>query len=91
VLVTALSEVDVKAVAAGLEHTVCITAKDIYAWGSNEYGQLGHGEHSQQVWARGSSGGLLDRRHGASGGRARQLWRRPRACRQQAAHGARVE
>lgn len=44
-----------RAVACGLEHTVCITAKDILSWGSNEYGQLGHGEHALQVrgWGRG--------------------------------------
>ncbi|KAI8468357.1 MAG: regulator of chromosome condensation 1/beta-lactamase-inhibitor protein II [Monoraphidium minutum] len=49
VQVGALSDVDVKAVACGLEHTVAITAKDILSWGSNEYGQLGHGDHALQA------------------------------------------
>jgi alpha-tubulin suppressor-like RCC1 family protein len=31
---------------------VCITTKDVIAWGSNEYGQLGHGDHAPDVCSR---------------------------------------
>eukprot|EP00879_Flechtneria_rotunda_P005191 GHRR01005473.1.p1 GENE.GHRR01005473.1~~GHRR01005473.1.p1 ORF type:complete len:1380 (+),score=526.24 GHRR01005473.1:240-4379(+) len=50
--VSALAGLDVKAVACGLEHTVCITTKDVIAWGSNEFGQLGHTEHASDICSR---------------------------------------
>jgi alpha-tubulin suppressor-like RCC1 family protein len=31
---------------------VCITTKDVFAWGSNEYGQLGHGDNAPDVCSR---------------------------------------
>lgn len=31
---------------------MCITTKDVIAWGSNEYGQLGHGDHAPDVCSR---------------------------------------
>jgi hypothetical protein len=40
-----------RAVACGLAHTVCLTAKDVLAWGSNTYGQLGHGDSSAEIVA----------------------------------------
>ncbi|KAF6264509.1 regulator of chromosome condensation 1/beta-lactamase-inhibitor protein II, partial [Scenedesmus sp. NREL 46B-D3] len=49
VAVQTLSDLDVKSVACGLEHTVCITTKDVIAWGSNEYGQLGHGDNAPEA------------------------------------------
>lgn len=41
-----------RSVACGHEHTVCITTKDVFAWGSNEYGQLGHGDAAPDVCSR---------------------------------------
>jgi Regulator of chromosome condensation (RCC1) repeat len=40
-----------RAVACGLAHTVCLTAKDVLAWGSNTFGQLGHGDNSAEIVA----------------------------------------
>lgn len=31
---------------------MCITTKDVFAWGSNEYGQLGHGDAAPDVCSR---------------------------------------
>lgn len=31
---------------------MCITTKDVIAWGSNEYGQLGHGDSAPDVCSR---------------------------------------
>eukprot|EP00210_Caulerpa_lentillifera_P001329 g1279.t1 len=36
----------VKNVACGCEHTVAVTETDVYTWGSNASGQLGHDDHS---------------------------------------------
>ncbi len=41
-----------RAVACGLEHTIAITSKDVLAWGSHEFGQLGHGEHAPDTCVR---------------------------------------
>lgn len=41
-----------RSVACGHEHTVCITTKDVFAWGSNEYGQLGHGDAAPDICSR---------------------------------------
>jgi hypothetical protein len=41
-----------RSVACGHEHTVCITTKDVFAWGSNEYGQLGHGDAAPDTCSR---------------------------------------
>lgn len=41
-----------RSVACGHEHTVCITTKDVFAWGSNEYGQLGHGDAAPDLCSR---------------------------------------
>lgn len=41
-----------RSVSCGLEHTVCITPKDVIAWGSNEYGQLGHGDQAPDIFSR---------------------------------------
>eukprot|EP00775_Hariotina_reticulata_P002567 gene2567-2869_t len=35
--------------AQGSQHTVCITTKDVISWGSNEYGQLGHGDQAPDI------------------------------------------
>lgn len=43
---------DVKAVACGSEHTVAVTPQDVITWGSNEYGQCGHGEKSEKDWVK---------------------------------------
>ncbi|KAL5966882.1 RCC1 domain-containing protein 1 [Taenia solium] len=42
-LIAALTPVTVTAIACGSWHSVCLTdTGDIYTWGSNEFGQLGH-------------------------------------------------
>ena len=33
----------VKSIACGHMHTLCLTSRGIYSWGSNKYGQLGLG------------------------------------------------
>ncbi len=38
-------EVKVKSIACGMNHTLCLTSKGVYSWGSNKYGQLGLGEN----------------------------------------------
>lgn len=44
-----LSSVQVMAIACGREHTLVLTfGGDVYSWGSNKYGQLGHGDHHNQ-------------------------------------------
>ena len=43
---------DVRGVACGAEHTVVITPSDVITWGSNEYGQCGHGERSEVDWVK---------------------------------------
>jgi len=41
-----LSSVQVVAIDCGQEHALALSsAGDIYSWGSNKYGQLGHGDH----------------------------------------------
>ena len=41
-----LSSVQVMAIACGREHTLVLSfGGDMYSWGSNKYGQLGHGDH----------------------------------------------
>jgi alpha-tubulin suppressor-like RCC1 family protein len=50
--VAALADYEVKAVACGYEHTVCVTHKDVLAWGSNEHGQLGLGEAAAECCPR---------------------------------------
>ena len=40
-IVDLLRDQPVKNVACGCEHTVAVTEHDVYAWGSNEHGQLG--------------------------------------------------
>lgn len=37
--------VKVKQVSCGFEHTVCVMENgDLFSWGDNKYGQLGHGD-----------------------------------------------
>ena len=43
---------DVRGVACGAEHTVVITPSDVITWGSNEYGQCGHGERAEMDWVK---------------------------------------
>lgn len=45
-----LSSIQVESVAAGLWHTVCITAnRRVYAFGGNQFGQLGNGADQDEV------------------------------------------
>ena len=45
-----LSSVQVMAIACGREHTLVLSfGGDMYSWGSNKYGQLGHGDHHNQL------------------------------------------
>jgi alpha-tubulin suppressor-like RCC1 family protein len=41
-----------RSVSCGHEHTVAITSKDVLAWGSNEWGQLGLGDSAQDMCSR---------------------------------------
>ncbi|KAL4443784.1 hypothetical protein ABPG75_011521 [Micractinium tetrahymenae] len=43
---------NVKAISCGAEHTVAITPEDVITWGSNEYGQCGHGDKSETTWVK---------------------------------------
>lgn len=48
--VPSLSEIQVERVAAGLWHTICITANGrVYAFGGNQFGQLGTGADQAEV------------------------------------------
>ncbi|KAF2306197.1 hypothetical protein GH714_015220 [Hevea brasiliensis] len=48
--VLSLSEIQVERVAAGLWHTVCITANGrVYAFGGNQFGQLGTGDEQAEL------------------------------------------
>lgn len=48
--VSALSDVKVTGIAAGLWHTLCISAEgQVYAFGGNQFGQLGTGADQAEV------------------------------------------
>lgn len=50
--VSPLLGVKIDGVAAGLWHTICISADgDVYAFGGNQFGQLGTGTDSAEVYA----------------------------------------
>lgn len=47
---SSLSDTQVESISAGLWHTVCITAEGlIYAFGGNQFGQLGTGADQGEV------------------------------------------
>lgn len=49
-IVSSLAGVQVEGVAAGLWHTICITAGgDVYTFGGNQFGQLGTGATQAEV------------------------------------------
>lgn len=49
-LVTALSGMEVVAIACGGAHSACLTARGrIYTWGKGRYGRLGHGDSEDQL------------------------------------------
>lgn len=41
-----------RAISCGAQHTVAVTPEDVITWGSNEYGQCGHGEKSEIAWVK---------------------------------------
>jgi ubiquitin-protein ligase E3 A len=43
---------NVKAISCGAEHTIAITPEDVITWGSNEYGQCGHGDKAETDWVK---------------------------------------
>ncbi|GMH38662.1 hypothetical protein BSKO_06546 [Bryopsis sp. KO-2023] len=49
-LVSAMGGLNIKHVSAGLGHTVaCTESGDLYSWGMNTDGQLGHGDESSRI------------------------------------------
>ncbi|PZC79825.1 hypothetical protein B5X24_HaOG215814 [Helicoverpa armigera] len=49
-LITALSGLEVVAIACGGAHSACLTARGrIYTWGKGRYGRLGHGDSEDQL------------------------------------------
>ncbi|XP_038209104.1 probable E3 ubiquitin-protein ligase HERC2 [Zerene cesonia] len=49
-LITALSGLEVIAIACGGAHSACLTARGrIYTWGKGRYGRLGHGDSEDQL------------------------------------------
>ncbi|CAG4926206.1 unnamed protein product [Colias eurytheme] len=49
-LITALSGLEVTAIACGGAHSACLTARGrIYTWGKGRYGRLGHGDSEDQL------------------------------------------
>nr|XP_026484631.1 probable E3 ubiquitin-protein ligase HERC2 isoform X1 [Vanessa tameamea] len=49
-LVTALSGLEVVAIACGGAHSACLTARGrVYTWGKGRYGRLGHGDSEDQL------------------------------------------
>ena len=41
-----------RAISCGAEHTIAITPEDVITWGSNEYGQCGHGDKAETDWVK---------------------------------------
>lgn len=49
-LITALSGLEVVAIACGGAHSACLTARGrVYTWGKGRYGRLGHGDSEDQL------------------------------------------
>ncbi|CAB3255423.1 unnamed protein product [Arctia plantaginis] len=49
-LITALSGLEIVAIACGGAHSACLTARGrIYTWGKGRYGRLGHGDSEDQL------------------------------------------
>ncbi|XP_057863040.1 ultraviolet-B receptor UVR8 isoform X6 [Cryptomeria japonica] len=62
--VSSLGGLQVQAVAAGLWHTICITATgDVYAFGGNQFGQLGTGGEQAEMFPRLLEASSLENQH----------------------------
>jgi hypothetical protein len=48
-----------RAISCGAEHTIAITPEDVITWGSNEFGQCGHGDKAETDWVKPRSIKLL--------------------------------
>lgn len=58
---SSLLGIKIEGVAAGLWHTICISADgDVYAFGGNQFGQLGTGADQAEVLTRAFIFQLLD-------------------------------
>jgi alpha-tubulin suppressor-like RCC1 family protein len=52
-LVDGLGSVQIMAIACGREHTLVLSfSGEMFSWGSNKYGQLGHGDHHNMATPR---------------------------------------
>ncbi|KAF7831034.1 ultraviolet-B receptor UVR8 isoform X1 [Senna tora] len=62
--VSSLLGIQIEGVAAGLWHTVCISADgDVYAFGGNQFGQLGTGDDQAEILPRLLDSPSLENRH----------------------------
>lgn len=52
-LIAALTSQRIVCIAAGSSHSACVTASGrLYTWGLGEYGRLGHGDHTTQLYPK---------------------------------------